>query len=90
MEIVDVVLGEKMRFLRKLKIFPISLHFTTISEMYGSQIGKCPTTDKLLLEIRNRVDREVNNENPVLAIKYHFFFLWHFLTIGIVPFRFET
>ena len=66
MEIVDVVLGEKI--LKKLKIFPISLHFTNISEMYGSQIGKCPTTDKLLLEIRNRVDREVNSENPVKAI----------------------
>ena len=36
--------------------------------MYGSQIGKCPTTDKLLLEIRNRVDREVNSENPVVPL----------------------
>merc|ERR1712226_273951 len=40
-----------------------------VLEMYGSQIGKCPTTDKLLLEIRNRVDREVRNMRQLATLQ---------------------
>jgi len=40
-----------------------------VLEMYGSQIGKCPTTDKLLLEIRNRVDREVRNMKQLATLQ---------------------
>jgi len=40
-----------------------------VLELYGSQIGKCPTTDKLFLDIRKRVDREVNNMRQLATLQ---------------------
>jgi len=40
-----------------------------VLEMYGSQIGSCPATDKLFLEIRNRVDREVRNMRQLATLQ---------------------
>ena len=37
--------------------------------MYGSQIGNCPSTDKLFLDIRNRVDREVRNLRQLTTLQ---------------------
>jgi len=40
-----------------------------VLELYGNQIGKCPTTDKLFLNIRNRVDREVRNIRQLTCLQ---------------------
>jgi len=40
-----------------------------VLELYGSQIGSCPSTDKLFMEIRNRVDREVRNIHQLSTLQ---------------------
>ena len=48
---------------------PAFSYFKNIPDLYGPSLGNCPSTDRLFVDIRKRVDREARNLRNLLALQ---------------------